>query len=73
MEVGAVVEDRAANGDADGAAEIAHRVEQAAGIFQPLRRQAAEAEIDARRHREDLRKATKDLRQKQLVRRPTGW
>lgn len=31
-------EDRAANGDADRAAEIAHGVEQAAGIFQPLRR-----------------------------------
>ena len=57
MEIGAVVDDRAADRDADRAAEVAHHVEQSAGVFQPLRRQAAEAEVDARRHREDLRKA----------------
>ena len=70
MEIGAVVEDRAADRDADRAAEVAHHVEQAARIFEPFRRQAAEAEIDARRHRKHLGKAAQDLRQEEFRRAP---
>jgi hypothetical protein len=38
MEVSAVVEDGAADRDADGAAKVAHHIEQAARIFEPLGR-----------------------------------
>ena len=62
FEMARIQTDRAADGDTDSAAEVAHHIEQAAGIFQPLGRKAAEAEIDAGRNGEHLREATKDLR-----------
>ena len=71
MQVRPVVEDGAADRDADRAAEVAHHVEQPAGVFQPFGRQAAEAEVDARRDGEDLGEAAQDLRQEQFGRRPS--
>ena len=71
MQVGAVVEERAADRDPDRTTEIAHHVEEAARIFEPLRRQAAEAEVNRRRHREDLRKAAQQLRDQQFGRHPS--
>ncbi|MGH6797100.1 MAG: hypothetical protein ACREDI_01775, partial [Roseiarcus sp.] len=70
MEIGAVIEDRAADRDADRAAEVAHHIEQSARIFEPFRRQAAEAEIDAGGDREHLGKAAQNLRQEELRRAP---
>ena len=70
MQVGLVVDDRGAHSDPDRAAEVAHHVEQAGGVFQPLRRQAAKTQSDTRRHREDLREAAQHLRDQQLVRAP---
>ena len=70
MQIGAVVEDRAADRDADRAAQVAHHVEQAARVFEPLRRQAAETEGDRRRDREDLREAAQHLRDQQFGPRP---
>jgi hypothetical protein len=70
MQVDAVVEDGAAYGYADRTAEVAHHVEQPAGVFEPLGRQAAETEGYGRRHREDLREAAEYLRDQQLIGTP---
>ena len=59
-------QDRAAHGDADGTAEIAHHVEQAACVFEALRRQAAEAQSHRRGYCENLREPAQDLRQQKL-------
>ena len=70
VEIGLGVEDCAAHRDADRAAEIAHHVKQPACIFEPFRRQAAEAEVDRGRHREDLREAAQYLRNQEFSRAP---
>src|SRR5882724_11791606 len=61
VKVGPVVDDRRAGRDPDGAAEVAHHVEQAAGVFQPRGRQAAKAESDGWRYREDLGESAQEL------------
>ncbi len=66
MGIGLVVEDCAAYRDADRAAQVAHHVEQAAGIFEPLRPQAAKPEHHRGRHDEHLRKAAQHLGQDQF-------
>ena len=52
MKIGAIVENRAAGGDADRAAEIAHQVEQAGCQFQSIGRQAAQVKVTVGAHRE---------------------
>ena len=52
------------------AAEIAHHVEEAARIFEALRRQAAEAQGDRRGDRKHLREAAQELRHQQLAAAP---
>src|SRR6266513_2256574 len=66
MEICSVIKERAAHRDADGPAEVAHHIEQPAGIFEPFRRQAAESEVVAGRDSKDLGKATEHLRQEEL-------
>ncbi len=70
VQVGAVVEQRAAYGDADGAAEVAHQVEQARGQPQSLRREAAQCQRHRRCHRELLREAAQRLWQQQFAPAP---
>ena len=66
VQVRAIVENRAADRDADRTPEIAHQVEQPGGELQSLRRQAAERQGDDRRQRELLAEAAQRLRQQQL-------
>src|SRR5262249_17686624 len=70
MEVRSSVEDCAADGNADGAAEIPHHVEKSACVFQPLRWQAGEAEVHGWRNRENLWQTSQDLRDQELIRAP---
>src|ERR1700719_1531373 len=70
MQVSLVVEDGAAHRNADGAAEVAHHVEETARIFEPLGRQTAETEVHRRRHSEYLWQAAQHLWDPQLVRTP---
>lgn len=70
VEVRSCVRDCPAHGDADGAAEIPHHVEQTACVFQPLRRQAAKTEVDSGGDSEDLRQTSQDLRHKKLIPSP---
>ena len=72
MQVGAVVEDGGADRDADGAAQVAHQVEQARGqLAAAPARSAAQRQRHDRRHGELLADAAQGLRQQQLVRRPS--
>ena len=70
MEIGPVVEDGAADGDAHSTAEIAHHVEQAAGVFEPLRRQAAETQRNTGGDGEYLRKTAKNQGNHEFCRTP---
>ena len=70
MEICPRIDNRSRYRDADRAAQIAHHVEKAAGIFQPIRRQAGEPKINSRRDRKHLRQAAKDLRDQELVGAP---
>jgi hypothetical protein len=46
LKIRAVVQDHAADSDANRTTEIPHHVEEAARVLQTLRRQTAEAEVD---------------------------
>ncbi len=70
MQIGAVVEDGAAGSDADGAAEVAHQVEQAARGAQAVRRKHAERQRHDWGHAELLREAAEGLRHQQLLPAP---
>src|SRR5215471_19896707 len=70
MEIGFGIDDGATQRNAYGAAEIAHHVEKPACIFESIRRQARESEIDCRRDGKDLRQAAKDLRDQELISTP---
>ena len=66
----AVVQDGAAGGDADGAAEIAHQVEQPRGQLQPFGGEAAQRQSHRRRHGELLGEAAQRLRDQQFAPAP---
>ena len=67
MEIRAVIHNRAANGDAYGAAEISHHIEQPAGIFQAIGRETAQPEMHRGRDRENLGKSAQNLRKQQFA------
>ena len=66
MQIHPVVEPGIDRGKPDGAAEIAHQVEQAGGVLHPLRRQRAERGIGHRNDREHQPDAAEYLRPQQF-------
>ncbi len=72
VQIGSVVKHRAAQGDADGAPEVAHQIKQPGGQLQARGRQAAQRQGHRWRDGKLLRQSAKSLREKQLV-RPQSW
>ena len=70
MQVGSVVQNCGTDSDSDGASQIAHHVEEPTGVFEPIRRQAAQTEMHGWSHCKHLRETTQDLRQKKLCATP---
>src|ERR1700733_6866763 len=67
VDIRAVIQNRAADGDADRATQIAHQVEQSGGEFEPLGRETTQRQRDNRRDRELLTKTAQRLRKQQLM------
>ena len=71
MQVHALVEQRVDERQADGAAEVAHQVEEAGGVLDLLRRHGAERQIVDRHHRQHQPDAAEHLRPQTAPRSPS--
>ena len=70
MQVHALVEHGVDQCQPHGAAEIARQVEEAGGVFHPLRRHRPERQVIDRNETHDERATAQDLRNEQLVKVP---
>lgn len=67
VQIGSIIQDCAAGGDADRAAQISHQVEEAGAELQALGGEDAENQRDSRRDRELLREAAERLREQKFA------